>query len=231
MKKHLYSIIALAVLAGPLALSFDDKIHFVTHWPAAGLALLLTGVLYLFWDSLVVLRGDWAFNPTFTGEFRLFRLPVGEILFFVTVPYACLFLFEVIRGYFPTVVLFEVLPTSLYAGALVFVVAAWLFRRHGYTLLALASVTLFLSTLALTSPALAGTSTFWIWFGLCFVAFAVVNGLYTALPTIFYNPKAVWGLRIGTIPLEDFFYNLSYLGLTLCFYLVFEGWLSPAVTP
>lgn len=231
MKKHLYSLIALAVFAGPFALSFDDKVHFVTHWPATFAALALTGVLYLFWDALVVRRGDWSFNPTYTGDFRLFYLPVGELLFFVAVPYACLFMFEVIRAYVPGVDLWTVHPTTLYAGALVFVAAAWVFRHLGYTLLSLASVAIFLSTLALTHPSLAGRSEFWLWFGFCFVAFGIVNGLYTALPTINYNPCAIWGLRLGTIPLEDFFYNLSYLGLTLCFYLVFEGWFHPAALP
>jgi len=227
MKRHLYSLIAVLVLAGPLALSFDDKVHFFTHWPAAGLALALTGLLYLFWDSLVIRRGDWTFNPQYTGEFRVFHLPLGEIFFFVAVPYACLFLFEVVKAYFPGTEWFEVNTVSLYAGALAFVAGAWLFRHLGYTFLALLSVAIFLSTLALTHPLLAGRSEFWIWFGLCFVAFAVVDGIYTALPTIWYNPKALTGLRVGPIPLEDFFYNLSYLGLTLCFYLVFEGWFAP----
>lgn len=229
MKKHLYTIIAFLVIAGPFALSFDDKVHFWTHWPAAFLALTLTGLLYLFWDSMVVRRGDWSFNPKFTGEFRLFHLPVGEILFFIAVPYACLFLFEVVKAYLPQGDLWITNPASLYAGALVFVVAAWVFRHLGYTFLALSSVVIFLSTLALTAPALAGRLEFWIWMGLCFVAFSIVNGVYTALPTIFYNPKAIWGIKIGPIPLEDFFYNLSYLGLTLCFYLVFEGWFAPFV--
>jgi len=229
MRRHLYSIIALAVLAGPLALSFDSRVHFWTHWPATFVALALTGVLYLFWDSLVVRRGDWSFNPKYTGHLRLFHLPLGEVLFFLAVPYACLFLFEVVRSYFPGVEWWAVTRTPLLAGAVVFAVAAWLFRHHGYTFLAMVSVVIFLSTLALTHPSLAGRSEFWIWFGLCFVGFAVVNGLYTALPTIWYNPRALTGLKIGPIPLEDFFYNLSYLGLTLCFYLLFEGWFAGPV--
>jgi lycopene cyclase domain-containing protein len=49
--------------------------------------------------------------------------------------------------------------------------------------------------------------------------FAVVNGIYTSLPTIRYSPQAILGIRIGSIPLEDFFYNLAYLGLTLVVYL------------
>jgi lycopene cyclase domain-containing protein len=61
------------------------------------------------------------------------------------------------------------------------------------------------------------------------VAFAIVDGVFTALPTIWYNPKAITGLRIGPIPLEDFFYNLSFLGLTLCFYLLFDGWFTALV--
>jgi lycopene cyclase domain-containing protein len=83
-----------------------------------------------------------------------------------------------------------------------------------------------LSTLALGAPQLVGTSAFWIWTAISFVLFVVVDGLYTALPTIFYNPKSMWGLRVFTIPLEDFFYNLSYLGLSLAFYLFFEKWLG-----
>jgi lycopene cyclase domain-containing protein len=230
MKRHVYTGIALAVLAGPLGFSFEDRVHFWTHWPAVASALVLTGLLYLFWDAVVVRRGDWSFNPKFTGTLRIFGLPLGEILFFITVPYACLFVWEAIKTLLPPGIdWLSIQPMGLYAGALVFVGASWVFRHLGYTVLALLSVAIFLSTLAITHPALAGRSEFWVWWLFCFVAFAVVNGLYTALPTIFYNPRAIWGIRVGTIPLEDFFYNLGYLGLTLCFYLTFDGWFSTAV--
>ncbi len=224
MKKHLYTIIAVLVIAGPLAFSFEPRLHFWTHWPALFLATALTGIFYLFWDAVVVKRGDWTFNPRFTGTFRLWGLPIGEYLFFVAVPYACLFVFEVILEFLGSTTWWTVRPITLFAGALVMVVGAWFVRHLGYTFLAFLSVAVFLSTLGFARPALAGQSEFWIWFGFCFVAFSVVNGLYTALPTIWYNPKAFMGIRIGPIPLEDFFYNFSYLGLTLCFYLQFRSW-------
>jgi len=224
MKKQLYSLIALVSVAGPLALSFDEKVHFWTHAPAVGLAILTVGLLYLLWDAFVTARGDWQFNPVYTGDFRIFGLPTGEILFFIAIPYACLFVYECVVGYFGNAVWFEVNPVTLYCGALAFVGAAWLFRNLGYTFIAMASVAVFLSTLAIGAPTLVGTSAFWIWTAISFTLFVVVDGLYTSLPTIFYNPKAIWGLRIGSIPLEDFFYNLSYLGLTLAFYLFFEKW-------
>ncbi len=98
-------------------------------------------------------------------------------------------------------------------------------------MLALGSVVVFLSTLALTHPALVGQSSFWIWFGLCVVAFLAADGVCTRLPIIWYNPKALTGLKLGSIPLEDVLYHLSYLGLTLCFYLLVEGWFTPITAP
>jgi lycopene cyclase domain-containing protein len=230
MTKHLYSLIALAVLAGPLSASFEPQLHFWTHWPAVGAALILSGAFYLFWDALVVHRGDWTFNPRFTGTFRLFGLPVGEYLFFIAVPYACLFLFEVVRTFAGSTVWWMAEPVGLLMTALAFIAGAWFFRRKNYTVLAFASVAVFLAVLALTRPELAGRSEFWIWFALCFVAFIIVDGAYTALPTIWYNPRAITGIRIGPIPIEDFFYNFSYLGLTLCFYLLFESWFDTTGT-
>jgi lycopene cyclase domain-containing protein len=228
MKRHLYSIITLAVLALPVAFSFEGRVHFWTHWPAAGAALALTGVLYLFWNSLAVRRGDWTFNPKYAGALRLFHLPVGGVLFLVAVPYASLFLFEMVRSSFSSE-WWPVARTPLLAGALVFVVAAWLFRHHGFTLITMVSAVIFLSTLALTHPGLAGRSEFWIWLGACFVGLAVVCWLTAALPILWYNPKAFTGLKIGPVPLEDFIYNLSFVGLTLCFYLVFESWFAGQV--
>jgi lycopene cyclase domain-containing protein len=224
MTKHTYSLIAVAVLAGPLAASFDEHVRFWTHWPAAFTALVLVGALYLFWDALVVGRGDWAFNPKYTGTARLFGLPLGEYLFFLTVPYACLFLFEVVNRYAPDQRWFIVDSAWFFIPILVLAGTAAAFWRRRYTFLALMSAAAFLAVLALTFPQLAGQSRFWIWFALCFAAFLVVNGIYTALPTIWYSPRAIWGVRVGPIPVEDFFYNFSYLGLTLCFYLLFERW-------
>jgi lycopene cyclase domain-containing protein len=37
---------------------------------------------------------------------------------------------------------------------------------------------------------------------------AIVNGLLTGLPILIYNNEQNLGIRIGTIPIEDFFYNL-----------------------
>lgn len=58
--------------------------------------------------------------------------------------------------------------------------------------------------------------------GFSMVAFVIFDGLYVNLPTIFYNDRAIWGIKILRIPLEDFLYNFSLLGLALVVYLQFR---------
>ena len=55
-------------------------------------------------------------------------------------------------------------------------------------------------------------------FLLSFVLFFVANSVLTALPIVSYGPQAILGIRVYTIPLEDFFYNFGMLGYYLFFY-------------
>jgi lycopene cyclase domain-containing protein len=48
----------------------------------------------------------------------------------------------------------------------------------------------------------------------------VVNGILTSLPVVSYNPEHIIGLRVGTIPVEDFFY---FFGLLLLNVMVYEN--------
>ena len=100
MKKHAYVIIPLLCFAGPLAMSFDRRVYFIQYLPAVLIAILSVGLLYIVWDVVVIRRGHWRFNDEFVGRGRLFHLPAGEWLFFLLIPYSCLFIFEVVAAYF-----------------------------------------------------------------------------------------------------------------------------------
>ena len=56
--------------------------------------MVIVGGVYIYWDVLATERGDWAFNDSYILGIRFFGLPLEEILFFVTVPYAMIFLYE-----------------------------------------------------------------------------------------------------------------------------------------
>lgn len=216
----LYLTVDLLILAFPLALSFDSRVHFFTRWPAVFSAILAVGVLFVAWDALAAARGDWSFNPRYVGKKRIFGLPLEEILFFVAVPYACLFVYECVAAYFPKFSVPYSLPAYLAAASL-FLALALVFRKKYYTftlgLFTAASVAL----LGIFFRADASSSDFWFYILLTYVPFAISNGVLTAVPVVRYNPKSILGLRIGSIPAEDFLYSFSLLSLEFMAYRFF----------
>jgi lycopene cyclase domain-containing protein len=50
------------------------------------------------------------------------------------------------------------------------------------------------------------------------VPFFIVNYILTALPVVEYNPQAILGIKIFTIPLEDIFYSFTMISGWLMVY-------------
>ncbi|AHC13825.1 lycopene cyclase domain-containing protein [Salinispira pacifica] len=219
MKKHVYAIIAVLSFAGPFAMSFDRKVHYISYLPPLLIATLAVGALYIAWDVMVTSRGHWQFNDEFVGSTRLFHLPVGEWLFFLLIPYPSVFIYEVILAYFGTSPARPELAWIQFVLAAGFIIPAYIWRKQGYTLLAMLSASLYFLVSGFLTPGVIAASGYLWSMLLIFLAFVVVNGIYTALPTIRYNPKAIFGVKFIQIPVEDFFYNLSYIGLILTLYI------------
>jgi lycopene cyclase domain-containing protein len=69
-------------------------------------------------------------------------------------------------------------------------------------------------------PGLLASRHFWLAMLLTYVPFLISNGLLTAIPIVVYNDTEIWGVRVYTIPLEDFFYSFSLLGFNLLVFSV-----------
>ena len=80
-----YLLFNLAVIAGPLCLSFYPPSFFLDRWPRALRGVATIALPFLVWDALVAGR-HWDFNPRYVLGIRLAGLPIEEILFFFTVP-------------------------------------------------------------------------------------------------------------------------------------------------
>jgi lycopene cyclase domain-containing protein len=219
----LYVLLNLAVLSIPLALSFDRRVAFFRRWPSVLLSIAIVGTVYLVWDVFATARGHWWFNDRFAGSLRIAGLPMGEILFFIMVPYSCLFLFEVIGAYWADKVL--VIPRALWlVPVAVLIGAAFWYRSQPYTFLALLSAALFL--LAALPTRLLFRRQFWLYMVISAAAFLLSNGLLTSLPVVGYNEAAIWGIRVYTIPLEDFAYCFSLLGFNVLLHTLLRQRLS-----
>ncbi len=54
--------------------------------------------------------------------------------------------------------------------------------------------------------------------GFMAIGFLLCNGVLTAVPVVTYNPSDMLGIRIFTIPIEDFVYGFSLITLTISIY-------------
>ena len=95
----LYLYLNIFTILFPLLLSFDRKVTFYKNWPYLWPAIILNAALFIIWDELFTQAGIWGFNEEYLVGIYLFNLPLEEVLFFITVPYACVFIYECLNAY------------------------------------------------------------------------------------------------------------------------------------
>ncbi|MCS6982179.1 MAG: lycopene cyclase domain-containing protein [Flavobacteriales bacterium] len=203
--RFVYLWINLGSLAIPLILSFDRRVAFASRYRYWLPALLCTALVFILWDIGKTRQGVWGFNPHYITGFRLDVLPWEEVLFFFTIPYACLFIYVCVQSYFPTARLCA--SRGLWRlASLLSAMAAVLVHSRLYTAITL----IYSSALFLVCSFLSNRlGHFPLAYLLHLVPFFIVNGLLTALPVVTYNPEEILGLRLGSIPIEDTLYSLN----------------------
>ena len=209
--KYLYLIIDLLVLAVPLAASFYPKAPFYKQWKYAGIGILVTGLFFVAWDALFTELGVWSFNPRYVTGIYLGPLPLEEVLFFLCVPYACLFTYFAFNHIFEKDRLFphqEIISSIL---IVVLLIAGMYHKDKLYTGSSFLLLAIFLAFQMLKlRPRYMGR--FYFAFGVLLVPFFIVNGILTGSfideAIVRYNDEQNLGVRLGTIPLEDLFYAM-----------------------
>jgi lycopene cyclase domain-containing protein len=225
-----YLIINLLIIIFPLILSFDKKVAYYKNIRTVIFSILAVGLLYIVWDIIAVSRGDWSFNRDFVTGIYVLNLPLEEILFFITVPYSCIFIYEVIKSYFRGKKL-RINYNIIIVAIIIFSGLAIYFHNQYYTFTVLLFSAVFL-LLALTFyRSILNSNTYWLTILVSYIPFFVVNYFLTSLPVVEYNEKAIWGIRIITIPLEDFLYSYSLISLWLMVYLIIKNHLTRRTNP
>lgn len=209
-----YILFNLIVISGPVAFSFDDQVRFVRYWPAALCSALVLLAPYGIWDSLVTGR-HWWFNPRYTAGTFIGPLPAGEWFFFITVPFASLFIWEVLRFYRPAQHSARHAGTPLWIWlGLPLAGAIWLLGKEYTGLVILALTVTALADLTAGGRVLHRANTP-LYAAILVALMLLFNGYLTARPVVLYDAAYQLDRRIFTIPLEDFFYGFSLvLGCT-----------------
>lgn len=220
-----YLLINILIIFVPLVMSFEKKISFYKKWKYLLLSLSIVSTGYIIWDIYATSRGDWAFNILHTMPWRFYGLPIEEVLFFITVPYSALFIYETLSLYIPDKKI-NYSPAVSYASAVVLTAVAFMFYTQYYTFTVLLFSAGFFLLAEIKMKELLRSRNYWIFIAFMYVPFLVVNYLLTSIPVVLYSSQAIWGIRITTIPLEDFFYSFSMISFWLYFYLYFKRNLS-----
>jgi lycopene cyclase domain-containing protein len=224
--KNTYLLINFLTVLFPIILSFDKRVRFFQSWKYIFPGLFISGLLFLFWDYLFTIYGVWSFNPDYVKGIYFLNLPLEEILFFVTVPFACIFIYECLNYYIKRDLLESVSVYITYLLIVLCAVLLVLFYDRVYSLITfgLLLVILLIAQFVLRLKFL---SRFYLAYLVSLIPFYIVNGLLTSIPVVMYNNEENMAFRVGTIPFEDHFYSMAMLLLNIMFFEYFRKRAKP----
>lgn len=222
--KYLYLLLNLLTISLPFIRSFDKRVKYYTKLKSLFLAFLFSSVLFIPWDVYFAKIGVWGFNPKYLLGIKAFHLPLEEWLFFVTIPYACLFIYEVVNYFYPKS-WFDRVPTSSWAAlGVAFLHFAFFNYDRTYSVVTFSISALFSFYIYLSKPNWIGK--FIRAFLISLIGFFLVNGVLTGTgieeEVVWYNPSEITGIRILTIPIEDFSYCYLLLGINITLFEFFK---------
>lgn len=208
--KFFYFVLLFVTILYPLLQSFERRIKYHTKWNYVLFSASVMMLLFIPWDIWFAKQSVWSFNKAYTIGFFIFYLPIEEWLFFIIVPFACVFIYEVLNYYFNTQL--EVAPYRFifYLLAIFLATLSVIYCDRTYTLVCFSLCSAALFIVALYSPQWIGR--FFRAYLVSLVPFLIINGCltgsFTDQPIVSYDSSQIIGLRILNIPIEDTAYNL-----------------------
>lgn len=182
--------------------------------------MVLPALLYIAWDIFFTAKGVWSFNAQYVTGINIFNLPVEEVLFFFVVPYCCIFIYECVRVYFPSIKNKKWADIILKLLALILFVVGIIFHDRYYTswTFIFTAVVILIIYLCRSLCKYFDAASFLIAFGIMLVPFLIVNGLLTSIPVVIYNNAENLRIRIFSIPFEDVFYGMLLIMMSIVLY-------------
>lgn len=212
--EKLYLYLNIGSLIIPFLFSFYPKFQFYKHWKGLFIGIAVMMAFFIPWDIAFTNNEFWGFNDTYISGFKLFNLPIEEWLFFICIPYACMFTHYSLRYFFPKLA-FGKRTTSITYIALqcIMIITLWYHYDKWYTLINFGYALLLLGLVY--NLQFEKLQNFLPTFVIILLPFLLINGILTGSfiedQVVWYNNSENLGIRIFTIPIEDTIYALTML--------------------
>lgn len=219
-KNFLYLFLLAFSISYPLIQSFEKRLKYYKKFKRLFKGIIIMSLVFIPWDIWFTSLKVWGFNSDFLIGISLFGLPLEEWLFFFVIPYACLFIYEVLNYFFPRKRSVIIKPIILKGIGFIFMVLAGLFyeRLYSFSCFLIVSIICFFASW----KKLSWYFNFFRMFLVSLVPFLLINGVLTGSliesPIVHYSADHIMGIRIFTIPLEDIMYNFIMLFLVVYTY-------------
>ena len=226
MDNWLYVFINLGAISIPFIAGFDKRLRFYKQWKFLFPAMLLTMLLFIPWDMAKTYLEVWGFNPRYLLGFYLGNLPVEEWMFFIAIPYACLFTYHSLNYLVTKDHLGKYAERITLVLAVLLLTIGLLNTDRLYTSVTFISTGVFLlfHRFVVKGDYL---GRFYLMYMVTLLPFFIVNGLLTGsfIPeeVVFYDDTQNLGIRLGTIPVEDMVYGLLMLLMNVTWFEYFRN--------
>jgi lycopene cyclase domain-containing protein len=212
--EYLYLWLNIGSFTIPFIFSFHPKLQFYKKWKTFAIGTFFMMAFFISWDVIFTNNGIWGFNDAYITGYKILNLPIEEWLFFICIPYACIFshhsLSFLIKNWE-----FSEKATSVFYVSLqcILIITLWYAYDKWYTLINFAYTIILLGLVYNYKPHV--LAKFLPTFLVILIPFFIVNGILTGSgieeQVVWYNNTENLGIRILTVPIEDSIYALGML--------------------
>lgn len=223
--QNLYLILNLVSVSVPFLVSFHPRLQFYKKWKFLFLGIIITSFFFIAWDIIFTEHKIWGFNAAYYLDYTILSLPIEEWLFFICIPYACIFMHYALLELNPKLQVSQRLFRKI---SLVFITSLFFltvfFHDRWYSLINFGYGFLLTLLVYYFQPKL--LQKYFITFLFMLIPFFIINGILTGTgitdEVVWYNNDENIGFRLGTIPVEDTIYAFTMVLTSLVLLEYFE---------
>lgn len=216
--KNLYLIINLGSVIVPFLASFHPRLKFYKIWRHLFISLLITNIIFIPWDIWFTNVGVWGFNEQYFLDYSICGLPLEEWMFFICIPYSCVFMHYALQELNPKLITNKILgkKITILLCCIYGLIIIFNYNKY-YSVINYSLGFVILLFIYFKNETL--LNKYYITFLFMLFPFFIVNGILTGSgivdQVVWYNNQENLGLRVFTIPIEDITYAFSLIIVNL----------------